>query len=309
MRIGIVGTGGVGGAIGGLLARRDIEVALLARGAHAEALRLHGLRFVGTLGEFTTKSFTVAERGRDLGRCDVVFVAVKTWQLDGVLPELRAMADAKTLVVPLLNGIAAADRIARELPESTVASGIIFVNSWVEAPGVIRQLGSLVRVVLGERTGGTSPRLAAIRDLLVHAGIAGELEPDIVRCSWEKFLGFEPMGVVGALSRSSIGTFRADLGSRRVLVALMEEVAAIGRRNGVALPPDAVERRLALIDTLAPDATISMQRDLMAGRPSELVEQSGGLLALARSLGVPTPVHDTCVPLLIVQEAAARGGL
>lgn len=306
MRIGIAGAGGVGGLLGAFLARQGTQIALLARGAHLTALRERGLRFEGTLGSFTVQGFAVSDRGGELGRCDAVIVAVKTWQLEATLAELRPMVGDGTVVIPLQNGIGAWDRLARELGEPAVAGGIIYVNSWVEAPGVIWQLGPLARVVLGERAGGVSPRLAAIAELLRQAGIAAELEPDVLRRNWEKFLGFEPMALVGALSRSTIGTFRADAGARGVLRALMSEVAAIGRRRGVALGDDAVERRLAIIDGLPQDATISMQRDLMSGRPSELMEQSVGLLALARELGVATPVHEICVPLLRLQEAAAR---
>ena len=306
MRIGIAGTGGVGGLIGGLLARQGAEVALLARGAHLDALRERGLRIEGTLGELTVRDLAVSDRGAELGRCDVVFVAVKTWQLERTIAEVRPMVGEATVVVPLQNGIGAWDLLARELGEQAVVGGIIFVNSWVDAPGVIKQLGPSVRVVIGERGGGVSPRLTAIGDLLGRAGITAELDPDVLGRNWEKFLGFEPMALVGALSRSTIGTFRADAGARGVLVALMSEVAAIGRRKGVDLREDAVARRLAIIDGLAHDATISMQRDLMSGRPSELVEQSVGLRSLARQLGVDTPVHDLCVPLLLLQEHAAR---
>lgn len=314
MRIGIAGAGGVGGLIGGLLARQGTEVALLARGAHLDAIRQRGLRIDGTLGELTLRDLAISDRGAALGRCDVVFVAVKTWQLERTLPELRPMIGEHTIVVPLQNGIGAWERLARELGEAAVAGGIIFVNSWVDAPGVIKQLGPSARIVLGERGGErpgerpdlASPRLGALGEILRRAGITVELVPDIERRNWEKFLGFEPMAVVGALSRSTIGTFRADAGARRVLVALMHEVAAIGRRKGVDLSADAVERRLAIIDGLAEDATISMQRDLMSGRPSEFMEQSVGLVSLARELGVETPVHDLLVPLLRLQEAAAR---
>jgi 2-dehydropantoate 2-reductase len=221
------------------------------------------------------------------------------------------MVGGGTVVVPLLNGIGAWDVLARELGAQAVAGGLIFVNSWVDAPGVIKQLGPLARVVLGELGGGggghgASPRLSAIAELLGPAGVTVEVSPTVLERSWEKFLGFEPMALVGALSRSTIGTFRADPDTRGVLAALMREVAAIGRAYGVVLPDDAIERRLAIIDGLSPDATISMQRDLMSGRPSELMEQSVELLALARRLGVATPVHDLCVPLLRLQEHAAR---
>jgi 2-dehydropantoate 2-reductase len=91
-----------------------------------------------------------------------------------------------------------------------------------------------------------------------------------------------------------------------VLIALMEEVVAIGRRIGVALSDDVIDRRMAIIDSLALDATISMQRDIMQGRPSEFMEHCVGLLSLGKSIGIATPVHDVCVPLLQLQEKAAR---
>jgi 2-dehydropantoate 2-reductase len=331
MKIGIVGIGGVGGVLAALLARGgepgvpgasgdvgEPQVALLARGAHGEALRSRGLRLQGTLGDFVTTRFTVSARGAELGPCDVVFVAVKTFQLAGCLPELRALVGAHTLVIPLLNGVSAAERLAAELGEPQVLDGIAYVNSWVASPGVVGQLGPTARLVVGERearrpsgssagaSSDVSARLADLRDVLQRAGLGCEVVADVVPRSWEKFLGFEPMALVGALSRSSIGVFRAEPGTRALLRALMHEVAQIARARGVALGADALERRLALIDGLAPDATISLQRDLMSGRPSELMEQSVELVERARALGVATPAHDHCVPLVLLQERAAR---
>ena len=306
MRVGIAGIGGVGGLLGGFLARAGADLALLARGAHRDALRDRGLRFEGTLGEFTVDNFRVSEEGNELGACDVVFVSVKTFHLDDLIPHLRAMVHKDSVIIPVLNGIVAWDILGREIGERQVVGGIIYVNSWVDSPGVIKQIGPFVRLVLGERDGGVSERLKRIHDLLTNANITVELETDILRRNWEKFLGFEPMALVGALSRSSIGAFRADPGTRAVLLALMEEVALIGRRKGVSLRDDAIERRIEIIDNLAHDATISMQRDLMSGKPSEYMEQSVELLSLARSLGVETPIHDICVPLLLMQENVAR---
>jgi len=306
VRVGIVGIGGVGGALAALLGRQGTELALLARGAHLDALRTHGLCFTGTLGELTVTGFAASDRGSELGTCDVVFVAVKTFQLAAALPHLRAMVGEGTVVVPLLNGIGSWDLLASEIGERNVVGGIVLVNSWVEKPGLIRQLGPFVRVILGERAGGVSQRLRAINDVLLAAGITSELDEHVLVRNWQKFLGFEPMALVGALSRSSIGTFRSDEATRALLLALMNEVIAIGLAQGVTLPDDAIAQRMVIIDGLAHEATISMQRDLMAGRPSEFIEQSVNLLALARSLGVATPIHDVCVPLLRLQEQAAR---
>jgi 2-dehydropantoate 2-reductase len=307
VKVGIIGTGGVGGLIGGVLARSGADVGLLARGAHLEAIRRHGLHIEGTVGDFTVEA-VASDRGAELGVRDVVFVCVKTFQLEAVLPELRAMLGAHTVVVPLLNGVDAWDRIAAAVGSPHVAGGIVYINSWVAGPGRIGQLGDLRKVVMGEREGGASARLREIATVFDGTAIEVELETAVTVRSWDKFLGFEPMAIVGALSRSSIGTFRSDAGARVVLTTLMDEVVTIARHRGVTLRDDAVARRLAIIDGLAHDATISMQRDLVAGRISELMEQSVALIANAKALGISTPVHDVCVPLLALQEQAARAG-
>ncbi|NJM91165.1 MAG: 2-dehydropantoate 2-reductase [Myxococcales bacterium] len=306
MKIGLVGTGGVGGFVAAFLAQGVHQVVALARGAHLQAIATKGLRLDGELAQLTVTNLQVAERGQALGACDLVFVAVKTFDLDDCMPDLRAMVADHTVVVPLLNGITSADLLAERLGAARVIPGIIYVNSWVEAPGVIKQVGQLAKIVLGEAAGGVSERLHRLSDVITSAGIACELEQDVTRRNWEKFLGFEPMAVIGALSRSTIGTFRAHAQTRELLLSLMEEVARIGRAKGVALPADAVTKRMVIVDGLAEGATISMQRDLMAGRRSEFIEQSVGLLALAKSLGVPTPAHDHYIPLLLLQEQAAR---
>lgn len=312
MKIAIAGAGGVGGAVAALLARSGAHVSLLARGAHGQALRTRGLRLRGVppspFGDFTTQLAAVSDRGAELPPADFLLVATKTFHLPAVVPELRAMLGPRTVVVPLLNGVTAPDLLAAALGPERVAAGIIYINSWIAEPGVIAQLGTTARLVAGEREGGDPARLAPLCQALTAAGLAAEAVDDLPLRSWEKFLGFEPMAVVGALSRSPIGTFRAEPSTRQLLIGLMEEVAALARRRGVALAADAVPRRLAIIDGLAPDATISLQRDLMAGRRSELEEQSCALLAMADQLAVAAPLHRTLVPLLQLQERAARGG-
>ena len=86
----------------------------------------------------------------------------------------------------------------------------------------------------------------------------------------------------------------------------MEEVAALARARGVSLHPDIVARTLAFLDGLAKESTASMQRHLMAGRPSELFDQNGAAVRLARESGVPTPTHAFLFAALLPQELAAR---
>ncbi|HTN53987.1 MAG TPA: 2-dehydropantoate 2-reductase [Anaeromyxobacter sp.] len=310
MRIAIVGAGGVGGLLGGLLARAGEEVVVLARGSSLEAIRSGGLRVDSPLGRFTQPVAAASDDPAALGPVDAVVVAVKAWQVAEVAPRLRPLLARGGVVVPLQNGVEAAERLAAALGEEPVANGLVAVLAWLDGPGVIRHIGNPPRIALGERGArgrSPSPRLEALAAALAKAGCEARVSDDIARASWEKYLLIEPWGALSAAARAPIGVVRSVPETRRLLEGALEELAAVGRARGVAIPADAVARTLAFVDTVTPEATASMQRDIGAGRPSELDDQTGALVRLARAAGVPVPIHEALLATLLPQEAAARG--
>ncbi|HET8540228.1 MAG TPA: 2-dehydropantoate 2-reductase [Anaeromyxobacter sp.] len=312
MRIAIVGAGGVGGLLAALLGRAgQDDVVVVARGAHAEAIRRAGLRLESSLGTFTVR-LPVAEDPSAAGRADAVLVAVKAWQVAEVAPRLAPLVAAGGVAVPLQNGVEAAGRLAAALGDERVAGGLVAVLSWIEAPGVVRHVGGAPRLRLGERGprgGSPSPRLDALAASLRRAGAEVELVADVEAASWEKFLLIEPWGAVAAAARAPAGVVRTVAETRALHLAAMEELAALARARGVAIAPDAVSRTLAFLDGVTPEATASMQRDLGAGRPSELDDQTGAVVRLAREAGVAVPVHEVLYAALVPQERAARGAI
>ncbi len=312
MRIAIVGAGGVGGLLAGLLSRAGVEVEVVARGAHADAIRTGGLRVDSPLGKFTAPVSTVGDDAAALAPADAVLVAVKAWQVAELAPSLRPLVAAGGVVVPLQNGVEAAGRLAAVLGEEHVAGGLVAVLSWIDGAGAVKHVGAPPRVKLGERgerAGRPSPRLDALAAALRAAGAEVEVVADPERALWEKFLLIEPWGTVSAAARAPIGAVRSVPETRAVLVGAMEELARLARARGVALPDDAVARTLALIDAVPFEATASMQRDLGAGRPSELADQTGAVVRLAREARTDVPIHSVLYASLLPQEAAARGAI
>jgi 2-dehydropantoate 2-reductase len=310
MRITIVGPGGVGGLLAGLLARAGESVAVLARGRALEVIASEGLRVDSPLGTFTQKVAACSDEPLMLGPSDAVIVAVKAWQVGELAATLAPLIDSNTVVVPLENGVEAAARLAAALGEGRVANGLVNVIAWLEGPGRVKHVGGKPRLVVGERGmrgAERSPRLEALAGALERAGCEVVLSPDIERASWEKFLLIEPWGAVAALARAPVGVVRAVPETRALLQAAQEELALVGRALGVAIPADAPARTLAFLDGLPPEGTASMQRDLGGGRPSELEDQTGAVVRLAREAGVKVPVHEVLYAALLPQEAAARG--
>lgn len=151
MRVAIVGAGGVGGLLGGLLARAGTEVVLVARGAALEAVRRGGLQVDSPLGAFAAPMAAAADDPAALPAVDAVLVAVKAWQVAELAPRLVPLLAPGAVVVPLQNGVEAADRLAAALGAERVAGGVINVLAWIEAPGAVKHVGDAPRVFMGER--------------------------------------------------------------------------------------------------------------------------------------------------------------
>jgi 2-dehydropantoate 2-reductase len=306
MRIAVVGAGGVGGLLGGLLARSGVQVALIARGAHLRAIREQGLRVDSPRGSFTIEGVEVADDPGTLAPADAVLVAVKGWQVREVAPRLSPLLAPGGFAVPLENGVEAASELARVLGEERVVGGLCFMLSWIDGPGRIRHVGEHLRVTLGERRGGSSERVEALAAALRGAQIDVEVAADVEAAAWEKFLFIEPLGAVGAVTRAPVGVVRTLPETRALLVSAMEEVARLARARSVKLPPDAVARALETVDRMPSDATASMQRDVQGGRPSELHDQTGAVVRLGKGSSMPAPIHAFLYAALLPQEQAAR---
>jgi 2-dehydropantoate 2-reductase len=311
MRIAIVGAGGVGGLLCGLLARagKD-EVVLVARGEAGRVIAAEGLAVTSPLGTFTARPSLVVGDPAAAGPCDAVLVAVKSWQVAGLAPSLAPLLAGGGFAVPLQNGLEAATRLAAALPPAQVAGGFSLLFAWAEAPGRIQHTGRPPKVVMGDRPGTSlaarfPPLVAALR----ASGAEAEVSADVEAGAWEKLLIVEPRGTLGAVTRAPALPMRTTPETRALLEALVAEAAAVARARGVRLPADVVERTMASLDGAPPASTVSMQRDLAAGRPSELFDQTGAVVRLGREAGVPVPLHEAFLAALTPGERAARGEL
>ena len=234
-------------------------------------------------------------------------MCVKAWQVPEAAVALLPMLGPNSVVVPLQNGVEAADQLAKVVGGPRVLGGLCRMVSFLDGPGRIRHAGVEPEVELGERDGRRSGRVAALQGAFDGViGVTVRVRDDIEVAVWEKFLFIAPVSAVGAVTRAPIDVFRRISETRLMLEDAMREVSALARARGVALAPDAVERTLRFVDGLPSGATASMQRDLMDGRPSELESQAGAVVRLARESGVPVPVSECLYRSLLPAELRAR---
>lgn len=308
MKIAVYGAGGVGGYYGAVLARAGHDVALIARGAHLQAIRAHGLQIRSPAGDFRVRPALATADPAEVGPVDAVTVAVKSIDLAHAAERTTLLLgdDENTFVVPLLNGVDAHEVLAGAVGRRRVGKGLTRIISRVSAPGEVSHEGLEPYVAMAEWDGSASPRANALVSALREAGVQAEVPPDIDVALWQKFLMVCSLGGVCTACRQPAGPVRAVPESRALLRRAMEEVAALADARGVALPRDAVDDAMALADSVPPDGTSSLHRDVVAGRPSELEHWSGAVVRLAAESGVSAPVHGFVHAVLRPSEQAAR---
>ncbi len=310
MRFAVYGSGGVGGYFGGRLAEAGHDVVFIARGPHLEAIRRQGLRIESVAGDALVQPARATDDPASVGVVDAVIVAVKAWQVPEAARAIRPMVGPDTVVLPLQNGVEAPGQLAAVLGEEAVLPGLCKIMTLLAAPGVIRHPGVPPRIEFGERDGRTSPRVEALRRAFEGArGVSVGTPADIEAARWEKFLFIAPLSGVGAVTRVPAGPLRRVPESRDLLRRAMTEVFDLARARKVALREDAVSRTLGFVDGMPEEATSSMQRDIMEGRPSELESQNGTVVRLGREAGVDTPVNAFVYASLLPSEKRARGDL
>ena len=307
MKIAVYGVGGVGGYYGAVLARAGYEVSLVARGDHLAAIRQNGLRVLSPDGDFTVHPAAASDDPAEIGAVDAVIVAVKSPHLGAVRDGIAPLLGPDTLVVPLLNGVNAHETLLPAVGRARMAKGLTRIVSEISRPGEIRHVGLEPYVAMAEWDGGTSPRVEALVRALIEGGVQAEVPPDIDAALWFKFLMICSIGGVCAACRMPVGPVRTLPETRELLRLAMQEVADVARAHGIALPADAVTRALRIADTLPPEGTSSLQRDLAAGVPSELDDWSGAAVRLGARAGVPTPLQSFIYSVLLPREIEARG--
>jgi 2-dehydropantoate 2-reductase len=290
MRIAVMGSGGVGGYFGGLLARAGEDVTFIARGAHLEAIQRNGLQVKSVAGDFHVHPKATRDPAA-VGPVDLVLFCVKAYDTEAAGKQIRPMVGPQTTVLCLLNGVDNEQKLEAFLGEQYVMTGVVHILSTISAPGVISQTAGPRTIKIGEKDGRITARVERILGVLEGAGIQAEISSHIRVDLWEKFLFICAQGGVTALGRLTIGEILGCPETAAFYRGVMEEVAAVGRAKGVALSADAVDRALAFARSLQPGMRSSLAHDLGQGNRLEVETLAGSVVRSGREVGVPTPLN------------------
>jgi len=307
LKIVMMGSGGVGGFFGGRLAKVGCDVSFVARGSHLQALRASGLTIENEAqGDIHVPKVEVTDDPASLGVADLVILSVKLWDTESAARAIRPIVGPRTGVLSLQNGVVKDDILRRVFDPAQVMGGVCYVATHIARPGVIGQVGTMQRIVVGEYDGRTSDRARELHEALSRSGVNAELSSDVRRAIWEKYVFLVGLSATTTTMRSTIGPIRDNPRTRAFLHDIMREVVAVGRAQGVALPEDYADQRLAFADTVPATMTSSMHHDLERGNRIEVEWLSGGVVQLGARSGVPTPCNRAVWDILELYSQGRR---
>lgn len=293
----IMGSGGTGASIGGFLAAAGHDVTLIARGEHLKAIRQNGLiihsGIKGTLVLNNLKAMTTDEYLATGKKADVIFVAVKGYSIDDIVPFLAKASDAHTVIVPILNIYGTGKYLAKKLPDTNVVEGCIYIVAYISAPGQITQSGKIFRVVYGTR--GATPLKAKLEQIakdLTDSDIKVVLSEHIADDTFRKFTFVSPFAAAGAYFDISAGTMQSAGKEQDLFIALIKDCMTIAAAYDIKLPEDILDINLRILNAVTPDTTASMQKDLARHHESEMDGLIFEIVRMAKAKNIAVPAYE-----------------
>ena len=286
--ISIVGAGAVGGYYGARLAQHGHDVHFLLRSDY-EQIRQNGWTIRSIAGDFRLAAGQthIYDDVRDMPRCDLVIVTLKTTANDQFDLLIRPLLKEDTAILTLQNGLGSEDRLAEPFGRQRVLGGLAFVCANRLGPGVIHHIDhGMIR--LGEFGGGASERASRIVRTFQSSNVPCEVLDDLRAGRWSKLVWNIPFNGLGAVLNLTTDRLIADEGGAQLVSAIMREVIAAARGLGLTMPPDMVERMIRHTRTMGAYRS-SMQIDRQSGRPMEVEAILGEPLRQAAKAGVQTP--------------------
>lgn len=294
MKYAIIGAGGTGGCLGFFLKKAGKDVTLIARGKHLEAIRKNGLT-IQKLWDESRETLPVkactAEEYKEIP--DVILVCVKGYSMDETVPTIKKIAGKETVVIPILNIYGTGGRLQKKLPEFTVTDGCIYVSANIMEPGVILQHGKILRVVFGARKPEEeTEKMREVAKDMVTDDLEVILSENIRRDAMVKFSYVSPIGAAGLYCNAVAADFQREGEQREMFKALIREIVALSHAMGIEFEEDLVERNLKILASLSPEATTSMQRDVIEGKRSEMDGLVYEVVRMGREYKVSMPQYE-----------------
>jgi 2-dehydropantoate 2-reductase len=295
MKICFFGVGGVGGYFATLITKKfhnQHEIYFVARGKHKEAIQSNGITLKKGASEevITATPKRCTDNMEEIPVCDIIFLAVKAYDLRDAAIAIAKIANEQTVILPLLNGVDIYERIRSCLKWGIVLPSCVYIGTHVESPGVIYQKGGSCKIALGNDPEHKDFHPVILLSLLKDAEIDYSWEEKIAIPIWSKFLFIAAYGLITATYEKTLGEVLEDPALARLTKSIMYEIEGLAKGIGIVLDAEIVEASFLKAKGFPYETKTSLQRDIeQKGSVNEADLFGGTLLRYSNHLKMPTP--------------------
>jgi 2-dehydropantoate 2-reductase len=290
-KIAIMGSGAMGGYIGGRLAQAGRDVTFIDRGHHLQAIRQNGLHIQSPVGDFLIKPIKVTDDPAEVGPVDLILFCVKSYDVLPAAEMLQPMMGPQTVIIPVQNGIGHVEKIGNVLGAEHVLGGVSLVMGDVAEPGIVQHYLAPDTLEFGEIKGGHSSRCDRIEQVLAVSGFMATACPNIIERMWWKLAAYSGAGVF-CVVRGDRGVIWATPETKALYRQAIVEAVTVAQARNIPLAASVPDEHIAILDTFPPQWKPSELVALEGGHPLELDPIHGALCAIGKEVGVPTPIND-----------------
>lgn len=293
MKICFFGVGGVGGYFGTIIADKfkdKHDIYFVARGANKNTICTNGLTLKKAGGEqiINVSPTLCTDDVDDLPICDIVFLSVKEYDLVNAAKSLNKISNAKTIIIPLLNGVDIYERIREHLDVAVILPSCVYIGTHIESPGVIFQKGGSCSIFIGKDPKFSDFYPDSLLTLLKDSNLDFKWENNIEVPIWSKYMFIAAYGLVTATYEKTLGEILDDPELSHITKAIMCEIEQIAKKRKVSLSADIVETSFLKGKQFPHGTKTSFQRDVeLKGKINEIDLFGGTLIRFSEQYDVP----------------------
>lgn len=291
MKIVVMGTGGMGGYIGGRLAQAGRDVTFVARGQHLQAIQQNGLQVRSPAGDFVIKPVKATDDPAQVEPIDLILFCVKSYDVLNAAEAMRPMVGPQTAIIPVQNGIEHIEQLGRLLGPEQVLGGVSLISAQITAPGIVQHNMAPNTLEFGEIDGSDSARCQAIQQTLTVDGFNAKFQPNIVERMWYKLAAYSGGGVF-CVVRDNKSVIWETPETKELYRQAISEAVNVAQAGNIPLPDSVPEKIISDMDNIPPQWKPSLLIALEHGHRLELEAINGALSRIGKEAGVPTPIND-----------------
>lgn len=286
----VLGAGAIGGYYGARLMEAGADVSFLVRPQRAAHLAAQGLVVRSDLGSVRTQVRTVDSASSSAGY-RLVLLACKGYDLESAMDAIAPAVEGGAAVLPLLNGLAAYDKLDARFGRDKVLGGVAYIATMLEKSGEIVHYGALDKFVAGARSEAGRELAAQLHSMITRTPGVRILSETIEQELWDKWVMLAAGAAMTCLMRGTVGEIMATDAGEALMSKAMAECRDVAAASGHALSAETARQMEARLLDRSSGWAASMMRDIAQGAARlEADDIVGDMIRRAEALRLDAPL-------------------